>query len=44
MYLSNTDQYFFIKTRNNNNIINTICKTLKIEYKVFFDRILKIRD
>ena len=31
MYLNDTKEYFMIKTRNNNNLINTLCKTLKID-------------
>lgn len=31
MYLFESQEYYLIKTRNNNNLLNTLCKTLKIE-------------
>ena len=31
MYLYETNEYYLIKTRNNNNLLNTLCKTLKLE-------------
>ena len=38
MYLKETQQYYLIKARNLNSILNTVCKSLKIDQSEFLNR------